>query len=270
MPADNNHKPLKLLFITQDDPFYVRLFFEEFFKNYPSLDEIAGVVIAHAMGKKSYAKLARQMYDFYGPANFTRMGTKYALRKVLAHLPSVFRKNGGFNLAQLCNHYGIPVIYESKINSADFLKSVKTMNVDLIISVAAPVIFKKDIIQLPKYGCINIHHAPLPKYRGMMPNFWQMYHNEKSVGMTVHEINPKIDDGRIILQREVDIESGETLDALIKRTKRIGAHLMIEAIEMIRSGTVKYIENRAEEGSYFSFPTREDVKEFRRRGKRIL
>ncbi len=270
MSADNNHIPLKILFITQDDPFYVRLFFEEFFKHYKSLHEIAAVVIAHAMGKKSYAKLARQMYDFYGPVNFTRMGTKYAFRKVLAHLPNAFRKNGGFNLAQLCNHYGIPVIYESKINSADFLETVKNMNIDLIISVAAPVIFKKDIIQLPKYGCINIHHAPLPKYRGMMPNFWQMYHNEKSVGMTIHEINPKIDDGRIILQREVDIEQGETLHALIKRTKRIGAHLMIEAIEMIRMGKVKYLENKESEGSYFSFPTAEDVREFKRRGKRLI
>lgn len=270
MSANTNHIPLNILFITQDDPFYVRLFFEEFFKHYKSLDEISSVVIAHAMGKKSYAKLARQMYDFYGPVNFTRMGTKYAFRKVLARIPSAFRKNGGFNLAQLCSHYGIPVIYENRINSPDFLKTVNHMNVDLIISVAAPVIFKEDIIRLPRYGCINIHHAPLPKYRGMMPNFWQMYHGEKSAGMTVHEINPKIDDGRIILQKEVDIEPRESLDALIKRTKRLGAHLMIEAIEKIRNGNVKYIENKEEEGSYFSFPTKEDVKEFRRRGKRIL
>jgi len=270
MSAGNIHTPLKILFITQDDPFYVRLFFEEFFKHYKRLQEISGVVIAHAMGIKSYAKLARQMYDFYGPINFSIMGTRYALRKLLAHLPNAFRKNGGYNLSQLCRHYGIAIIYESSINSAAFLKTVKDMNIDLIISVAAPVIFKKDIIDLPRSGCINIHHAPLPKYRGMMPNFWQMYHDEKSVGMTVHEINPKIDDGRIILQSQVDIEPDETLDALIKRTKRIGAHLMIEAIEMIRTNKVRYIENRADKGSYFSFPTREDVKEFRRRKKRIL
>ena len=266
----NNSNSLRLLFITQDDPFYVRIFFEEFFKHYKSLHEIAAAVIAHAMGKKSYVKLARQMYDFYGPVNFMKMGTKYALRKILVHLPDAFRKNGGFNLAQLCGNYRIPVIYESRINSNDFLEKVKGMDIDLIISVAAPVIFKKDIIQLPKYGCINIHHAPLPKYRGMMPNFWQMYHDEKRVGMTIHEINPKIDDGRIILQKEVDIDQRETLDALIKRTKRIGAHLMIEAIEMIRSGNVKYLENRADEGTYFSFPKREDVREFKKRGKKLI
>jgi methionyl-tRNA formyltransferase len=144
------------------------------------------------------------------------------------------------------------------------------MNLDLIISVAAPEIFKQEIIQIPKYGCMNIHNAKLPSYRGMMPNFWQMYHDEKRVGITVHEINPKIDDGRIILQREVDIEPEEKLDALIKRTKRIGAHLLIEAIDIIRSGNVTYKDNKSTEGSYFSFPTRKDVKEFRKRGKRII
>lgn len=270
MSSVADRSPLKILFITQDDPFYVRLFFEEFFARYPRLQEIAGVVIARAMGKKSYTALARQMYRFYGPVDFVRMGTRYAVKKLSARIPGRFAKNGGRTLGQLCGQYGVPVIHESRINAPDFLKTVKAMNVDLIVSVAAPVIFKEAIIRLPRYGCINIHHAPLPKYRGMMPNFWQMYHGERRVGMTVHEINPKIDDGRIILQREVDIEPDESLDSLIKRTKRLGAHLVIDAIEAIRAGTVEYRENRAEEGSYFSFPTREDVREFKRRGKRIL
>lgn len=265
-----NGNSFRILFITQDDPFYVRLFFEEFFESYKSLNEIAAIVIAQAMGKKSHSKLARQMYDFYGPLDFTRMGMKYALYKILAWLPDAFGKNGAFSLAQLCSRYGIPVMYDSRINSREFLEKIKDMHINLIISVAAPVIFKKDIIQLPRYGCINIHNAKLPKYRGMMPNFWQMYHNEKRVGITIHEINPKIDEGRIIIQKEVDIYPDETLDALIKRTKRIGARFMVEAINMIRAATVNYLENKESEGSYFSFPTREDVREFKRRGKRLI
>ena len=90
------------------------------------------------------------------------------------------------------------------------------------------------------------------------------------MGITIHEINPGIDDGRIILQKDVDILPGETLDSLIKRTKKIGAHFMIEAINLIKSGKVDYKENPANEGTYFSFPTREDVKEFKKRGHRIM
>ena len=260
----------RVLFITQDDPFYVRLFFEEFFKIYKHLNEIKGVVITRAMGNKSLFKLARQMYDFYGPMDFLKIGLKYAGYKTVAITPSFLRKNGHYSLAHLCEHYGIQVIHESNINSMDFLDKVKRMGLDLIISVASPVIFKRDFIQIPKNGCINVHNAKLPKYRGMMPNFWQMYHNEKTIAITIHEINPKIDDGRIILQKEVDIHPGETLDSLIRRTKRIGAHFMIDAINMIKSGNVKYMGNDATQGSYFSFPTREDVIEFKRRGKRIM
>jgi methionyl-tRNA formyltransferase len=126
------------------------------------------------------------------------------------------------------------------------------------------------LIDLPRLGCINIHHAPLPRYRGMMPNFWQLYHGEKSVGITIHKINPKIDEGEIILQKQVPIKAGESLDELIRRTKQLGAHFMVEAIEMVRNGRVKFKENRPEEGSYFSFPTREDVKKFRAMGHRLL
>jgi methionyl-tRNA formyltransferase len=104
----------------------------------------------------------------------------------------------------------------------------------------------------------------------MLPNFWQMYHGEHEVGITVHEINKKLDDGRIILQEKVPIETGETLDKLIRRTKWLGAQVMIRALEAIRTETVEYLENPAEAGSYFSFPTRQDVVEFQRRGHRII
>lgn len=260
----------RILFITQDDPFYVRFFFEEFFKAYRRLDEIQGAVIAQTMGKKSKFKLARQMYDFYGWLDFFRMGVRYAAYKSLAATTICMRPKSIYSIAQLCENHCIQVIHETAINAKSFLDRLEEMNPDLIISVAAPVIFKKDLIEFPKHGCINIHHAPLPNYRGMMPNFWQLYHGEKSVWITIHEINPGIDEGRIIMQKGVDIIPGETLDSLIKRTKKIGAHMIIEAINLIKYGKVDYKENPVNEGSYFSFPTREDVKEFKRRGHKII
>ena len=268
--GNNEKMNFKMLFITQDDPFYVRLFFEEFFKNYGSLNEIKGVVIAEAMGKKSLLALARQMYSFYGPFDFLKVGFKYMGYKLLTGFNGFWKNTKSYSLAQLCKSYGIKVELEDDINSKKFLDYLKQMNLDLIVSVAAPLIFKKALIQLPRLGCINIHNAKLPKYRGMMPNFWQMYHDEKQMGITIHEINSKIDDGRIILQKEVQIEPNECLDSLIRRTKRIGAQYMIEAIDKIKSGDIAYIENDATEASYFSFPTRQDVRKFRAMGHKLL
>ena len=259
-----------ILFITQDDPFYVQLFFEAFFKAYGRLDDVKGVVIAQAMGKKNAFQLARQMYCFYGPVDFLRMGLKYAFYKLITHAPAFFLKNRSYSLTQLCRRHDVAVIHEDNINGDAFRRKIKEKDLDLIISVAAPIIFKTDLIRIPKHGCINIHSGKLPKYRGMLPNFWQMFHGEKSVGVTIHEINPGIDDGRIILQKDVPIAKNESLESLIKRTKRIGAQVMIEAIDLIQSGNVVYQENPVSDGSYFSFPTRKDVVEFKRRGGRIM
>jgi methionyl-tRNA formyltransferase len=263
-------KTSKILFITQDDPFYVRLFFEEFFRHSASIGEVKGVVIVQAMGKKSLSALARQMYCFYGPFNFLRVGLNYAGYKIMAKLAALLGGTSRFSISGLCRLYGIPVLSTSNVNSKEFLESIRPLELDLIVSVAAPVIFKEDLIGTAKLGCINIHNGMLPRYRGMLPNFWQMYHGEHEVGITVHEINKKLDDGRIILQEKVPIETGETLDKLIRRTKRLGAQVMIRALEAIRTETVEYLENSAEAGSYFSFPTRQDVVEFQRRGHRII
>jgi methionyl-tRNA formyltransferase len=104
----------------------------------------------------------------------------------------------------------------------------------------------------------------------MLPNFWQMYHGETSVGLTVHRINAGIDDGDILLQTETPIVAGESLDALIRRTKRLGAGLLIDVLRCVRNGDVRVIENPREHATYFKFPTRRDAEEFRRRGYRLI
>ena len=261
---------MKLIFITQDAPFYMRCFFEEFFRIYPFAKEIEAVVIQRPMGKKSLARLIRQMVGFYGWQDFGRMGLRYVGAKNLNLAGKLFSRTQWLNLSGLCRVNGIPVLYKNDLHHPDFLAEIRERGIDLIISVAAPTIFRQELIDLPPHGCINIHHAPLPRYKGMMPNFWQLYHGEKTVGITIHKINRRIDEGEILLQREVAVIPAESLDALIKRTKRLGAHCMAEAIEMIRSGAVQPIENRTDQASYFSFPTRRDVRKFRRMGYRLL
>jgi methionyl-tRNA formyltransferase len=104
----------------------------------------------------------------------------------------------------------------------------------------------------------------------MLPNFWQLFHGEKTVGTTIHRINAGIDDGDILLQAETQIEAGESLDALMRRTKRLGARLMTEVLRQLRAGDIPAVRNPRENATYFSFPTRRDVDEFRRRGCRLL
>ncbi len=259
----------KILFFTQEDPFYVKIFFEEFFKNYANLNEIKGIVISKTMGESPY-KLAKRLIQFYGPKDIFKMTVRLFIQKSKSIISDLFGFKGAYSVKQLCKKFEIKCIPCDDINGDEFLTSLRHINLDLIISVACPKIFKKELLLIPKKGCINIHHAPLPRYRGMMPNFWQLYHGEKNAGITVHKINCGIDDGDILLQEIVPIRAEESLESLIKRTKRIGAKHVIEAINSIKEDNYEKIENKKEEGSYFSFPTREDVQKFREKGLRIL
>lgn len=262
--------PFRLLFVTQEDPFYVRLFFEEFLPTYSDRAEIIGVAIAPAMGKKSVSALARQMLAFYGPIDFVRMAGRYAWHKVANRLPWTGRPGSFHSIEQVCRHFGVPVIHARNVNAPEFLDQFRHPRVDLIVSVAAPQIFRNDILQLPRLGCINIHNAKLPKYRGMLPNFWQMFHGESTLGTSVHRINAALDDGAIVAQQDVAVVPGETLDDVICRTKRHGAKLLQQAIDDIRHGRAVDMPNDKAQATYYTFPTRQDVVEFRRRGYRLL
>lgn len=260
----------RFVFITQEDPFYVRIFFEEFFANFPNRERVAAVVIAPSMGKKSIVQLARQMYDFYGPVDFVRMGFRYVFYKLAQKLPRGRNAKKFYSIAQVCRAYGVPVIVTPSVNAPEFLAELRKLDPALVASVAAPQIFREGLIGLPKLGCINIHNSKLPKYRGMLPNFWQMYNGEKQIGTTIHRINGKLDDGAILLQREAAADPQHSLHERICTTKRQGASLMIEAVERAFAGSLTESPNDSSQATHFTFPTKQEAREFRRRGMRLL
>ncbi len=183
------------------------------------------------------------------------------------------RRNGGHGfhtLAQLCRAYNVPYEAIGSPNAKEFLEQVSQRKADVIVSVACPYILKAQLLNLPSRGCVNIHHAPLPRYKGMMPTFWQMYHGEKKVGLTVHYMAAKVDEGAALLQDELAIEPGESLDQLIRRSKRHGAHCMARVLWDIKAGTQKAVPLNQTEGSYFTFPTAEEIRKFHERGLRAI
>ena len=264
---------MNIVFFTQDDPFYIKVFFDEFLSKYESLGEIRAIVISNPMGKKSTWRLARQMYIFYGLVDFIKVGMRYTFVKIMSRTKPGMRKSGRspktYSLKQLAEVFGIPVIERSNLNRLDFQDMIKTYDPDLFISIASPIIFKKDLISIPKIDCINIHNSPLPNYRGMLPNFWQLYHGEDSVGITVHKIDKGIDTGDIIRQDRMPIGHQDTLNDLIIKTKRHNATMIREIIQDYREGKVIYRKMDGK-GSYFSFPTRKNVIELRKRGRKLI
>lgn len=261
---------MRIEFLTQDDPLYILPFFEEFFRHYASEFEITQVSISPVMGKRSRTQMLKELTVLYGPLGFARLLGRTAAARLLGRLPRRPEASRFRTLAQLCQAYGIPFQQVGSPNAAGFVAALRKRGPDLLASVACPYILKEAVLNLPLLGCINIHHAPLPRYKGMMPTFWQMYHGEKKVGVTVHYMAVKVDEGSALLQEELEIRPGESLDQLIQRSKRHGARCMARVMRQIAAGTQEAVDLNHSEGSYFTFPTVEQIREFHRRGFRAI
>ena len=169
--------------------------------------------------------------------NFIILGLRYSYQKLMNFFAvKIFKGNylGTYSLEHFFLKNKWNLISIKDINSDGSLDYLKKLNLDLIVSIAASQIFQKDVLELPKYGCINIHNARLPKNRGMMPCFWALlnYDKEPYSAMTIHRMNEKLDDGEIILQEEFKLDPNESLYDLLVRTKKMNAHLLMKVLDM--------------------------------------
>ena len=134
----------------------------------------------------------------------------------------------------------LEVFQPEKINkNEDFISQIKSLNPDIICVVAYGKILPKEFLEIPKFGCVNVHPSLLPKYRGSAPIQWAILNGDKKTGVTTMYMNEKMDSGDIILQTEVDIEENETTGELWNRLSKIGANLLVETVKKIENGTVK-------------------------------
>jgi methionyl-tRNA formyltransferase len=250
---------LRLLFVTEDDPLYVIRLFDVFFREYPAdLLEIRGITIDRAFHEPPW-KTLRRMLRFYGPLGVARLTTRFARAKLT-----------GRSIARLAAERSVPMIPATSVNAPEYLDEVRRLAPDVIVSVAAPEIFRKEILRIPRLGCINIHSGRLPVYRGMMPTFWQMLHGEPAVTVTVHEMAEALDAGKILGTVTVPLRSQDSLDRVIRTTKEAGARLLIDVLSKIAQGRESRVPIDMSGKKYFSFPQREHVREFRKRGHRLL
>ncbi|RLB11850.1 MAG: methionyl-tRNA formyltransferase [Deltaproteobacteria bacterium] len=151
---------------------------------------------------------------------------------------------------ELAAGYGIPVLQPRDASETDFLSSLKEKSPDLIVVVAYGQILKKELLDIPPLGAINVHPSLLPKYRGPAPIQWAIMNNDPVTGVTIIRMNERMDAGPILLQKEVPILPDETAGSLHDRLAEIGARLLIEAIHAIVSGSIKEIPQDDSKATY--------------------
>lgn len=144
----------------------------------------------------------------------------------------------------------IPVYQPKKAREPEFLQMVREMAPDAIVVAAFGQILPKELLDIPPYGCINVHGSLLPKYRGAAPIQYSIIDGEKETGITIMHMDVGIDTGDMILQSPITIEADETGGSLFDKMAKLGGDLIIEALEQIEAGVAPRIPQSEEGANY--------------------
>lgn len=261
---------MRVAVISQEDRFTLPRVLEEIL----AVDGVQVVLVAVVRNDRSLASRKKAFARGFGLVQGARMA---AVLGWAALLDALDRATGWRllrrkrSLRGVAGRHDLPFSRIGSPNSRRFLDRLRSLEVDLVVSLSAPSLFKARLLALPRFGCVNLHGSLLPRYAGLLPSFWMLFHGERTAGATVHLMNARIDQGAILAQAEVPVRPSDTQFELVRRTKAAGTELLVGVLSRLARGeTMETLPNRPEEGSYFSWPTLQEMRDFRRRGGRFI
>jgi methionyl-tRNA formyltransferase len=153
---------------------------------------------------------------------------------------------------------GLPVYQPERIRRTENVELLKRLAPEMIVIVGYGQIIPQTIIDLPKYGILNVHASLLPKYRGAAPIQWAIANGETETGVTIMQIDAGLDTGDMLLKRSVPIQADETAPELSGRLAPLGAKLLIETIERIAVNGIQGEKQNEAEATYAPVLKKED------------
>ncbi len=146
--------------------------------------------------------------------------------------------------------YGIPVLQPKRAREETFIEELRSYQADVIVVIAFGQILPKAILDMPKYGCINIHASLLPRLRGSAPIQWAIINGEEKTGITTMYMDVGIDTGDMLLKEEYIISPDETGGSLHDRLAHMGGDLILETLKQLEQGTLVREKQNDEESTY--------------------
>ena len=143
--------------------------------------------------------------------------------------------------------YGIPVFQPERARDPEFFKILENLLPDVIVVVAFGQILPKAVLQLPKYGCINVHASLLPKLRGAAPIQWSIINGDAESGVTIQQMDEGIDTGDILLVRKYTLDAKETGGSLFDRLASFGGPMVLEVLDQAEAGTLQPVPQNHQE-----------------------
>jgi methionyl-tRNA formyltransferase len=261
---------VRIFIVTQEESVYLPTFLDDVLR--VRAQNVCGMLILpEIMPNASWFTTLRDHLSLYGLPGFVRLVLRYGTHRVLDRLQRLGLPVPGLHSVRAAAARHRVTLSETRsINDPAFLESLRALAPDVVVSVNASQKFGRRLLDLPRWGCINVHGALLPRYRGRLPSFWVLANGEQETGATVHVMNADLDDGPIIRQERLAIEPSDTQHTLIRKTKRLGSRLLLEALDLIESGRVVLFPNDRSRATYYSFPKRDIARRVRAARGRLM
>lgn len=154
------------------------------------------------------------------------------------------------DVKQAAIELGLLVLQPKRTRDEEFVNELRKINPDVIVVVAFGQILSKEILDMPKYGCVNVHASLLPKYRGASPIQWAVIDGCEYSGVTTMMMNEGIDTGDILLVEKVKLDSKETGGSLFDKLSGVGADLLVKTLDELEKGTVKPVKQNETEATH--------------------
>ncbi len=224
-------------------------------------NKIVGVVATE--GSKIKKRKLIDKIDYY-LGMMLIIGPFAALNSVFKIMKDKTKKDR--RIEKFCKANGIKLIKVKTINGETAKNFLKELKPDLIFNQAHHII-KRDVIDIPLIGVLNIHGGTLPKYRGAFTSFWQLYNEEERRGICYHLLDEKLDSGPIVYQEEIPINNSDTVNKLIKQKFDVGVKLFSKVIDLLSRDDWKerLIKNDDENAGYYTFPNFKQALQYRLR-----
>jgi methionyl-tRNA formyltransferase len=244
---------MRVFIVTQEEAIYLPTFLDTLLRARGR--DVCGMVILPAlMPNTTWGRTLRDHLGLYGIGGFLKLALRVAVHRLGDRLQHWLPIPGIHSVAAAARRHGVCVYETHSVNDGAFLDALERLEPDVVVSINASQKFGARLLAAPRWGCINVHGALLPKYRGRLPSFWVLANGERETGATVHLMNTDLDDGPIIRQETVPIAPTDTQHTLIRKTKTLGCRLLLEALDLIESGRIVLFPNDRRRATYYSFP----------------
>ncbi len=145
---------------------------------------------------------------------------------------------------------GIPVMQPEKLRQPEAMEQLRAWNPDLIVVAAFGQILRKDVLELPRFGCINVHASLLPRWRGAAPINAAILHGDEETGVTIMVMDVELDTGPMLSKRSIRLTRDDTAGSAFEKMSRLGADLLIETLPDYLSGKLKPVPQPEEGVTY--------------------